>query len=152
MNINSTEHLIETIVLKDGTEITVNDYCKDDETFETHYYAYYYRYWDTIAYVRVNHHTVRKGNKARTKDGRWVEIKKHNQKMSIGIFRRDEDGHYTDRDVEFSSSELANAMFRKCKSSSTDYLNGNVATFSFGGSNTASYSLKLIFGKVRWAY
>lgn len=128
------QHLIQAFVLADGRKITVNDYCKSDSEFLRKLDAYYKRY--SITYTDAYHNTQKKGNKALTRSGEWVEIKMSKPYCRAG--KQIWNGFHRDRrQYFFSSTELAEFMYNRWKGWGAT-LQGRLMTvpFSIGAGKT----------------
>lgn len=144
---NNEQHLIQAFVLTDGNKLVVNDYCKDDKEFYKKMYAYYKVY--SITYADVNHRTEKKGNKALTKTGEWVDIKKSKAYCKAG--KQIWNGYHRDRrQYFFSSVELANYMFSIYKPYGAT-LQGRLMTVPFGIGIGKTF-IEDDYKKIRWAF
>lgn len=146
MKNENTAHLIESIkVYETGETIELNIYCKDDREFRETVDELMRRYGS--AYVKANHHTEKKGNKALNKAGDWVVIKKNETYCKVGRAMYDEKGRKVTREYMFSSIELAKRVAREFNCE----LNGRIMKARFevgGGISDVLYTYK----KVRLAY
>lgn len=141
------QHLIEYFILKDGSKIIVNDFCKNDADFNKKLNAYY-RVYD-ISIVRAYHNSKKVGTKALTKDGRWVEVKKSKTYCKSG--KQIWNGYHRDRrQYFFSSIELANFMFKLYKPYGAT-LQGRLMTVPFGIGVGKTF-IEDDFRKIRWAF
>lgn len=146
---NNTTHLIEYFDLQNGNRIYVYDYCSSDENFTKKLNAYYMRY--DVAFVRANHSTEKRGDTARTRDGKWVNIKHTKNYMKAGRYSYDsQTNRKAKRQYFFSSVELAEAMFKKYKPIGAT-LQGRLMTVPFA-IGYGTHFINQDFSKIRWAY
>lgn len=144
---NDNQHLIQSFILADGRKITVNDYCKNDKEFLKKLDAYYKRY--DITYVDAYHNTQRKGNKALTKQGEWVEIKVSKPYCKAG--KQTWNGFHRDRrQYFFSSVELAEFMYNRWKSWGAT-LQGRLLTVPFNVGSGKTW-VEDDFRRFKWAF